>query len=72
MYIVTYLHETNINGTLGHSDGYEVFDNFIDARQRYIKLLQDENLDSASISRPIVSTDYETIQNPSNPVKHDH
>ena len=72
MYIVTYLHKTNINGTLGHSDGYEVFDNFIDARQRYIELLQDENLDSASISRPIVSTDYETIQNPSNPVKHDH
>ena len=64
MYIVTYLHETNINGTLSHSDGYEVFDNFIDARQRYIELLQDENLDSASISRPIVSTDYETIQNP--------
>ena len=64
MYIVTYLHETNINGTLRHSDGYEVFDNFIDARQRYYELLQDQNLESASISRPIVSTDYETIQNP--------
>lgn len=25
---------------------------------------EDENLDSASISRPIVSTDYETIQDP--------
>jgi hypothetical protein len=64
MYIVIYLHETNINGTLGHSEGWEAFDKFIDARQRYIELLQDENLDSASICRPIVSTDYETIQNP--------
>ena len=72
MYIVTYLHETNINGTLGHSEGYEVFDNVIDAQERYMELLQDENLDSASISRPIVSTDYETIQDPSNPVKHEH
>ena len=72
MYIVIYLHETNINGTLGHSEGWEAFDNFIDARQRYIELLQDENLDSASICRPIVSTDYETIQNPSNLVKHEY
>ena len=72
MYIVTYLHETNINGTLGHSQGYEVFDNIIYAQERYMELLQDENLDSASISRPIVSTDYETIDNASNLVKHEY
>jgi hypothetical protein len=64
MYIVTFLHATNTNGYLGHSDGYEVFNNFIDARQRYDELLQDKDLDSASICRPIVSTEYETIKNP--------
>lgn len=64
MYIVIYLHETYINGTLGHSEGWEAFDNIIYAQERYMELLQDETLESASICRPIVSTDYETIRNP--------
>ena len=71
MYIVIYFHETNINGTLSHSEGWEAFDNFTDARKRYVYLLQGENLESASICRPIVSTDYKTIHNPDNLVKHD-
>jgi len=58
MYIVIYFHETNIGGILGHEDGWEAFDNASDATDRYQELLQDENLDSASICRPIVSTDY--------------
>ena len=61
MYIVIYWTEADY---LGDSEGWEGYDNFIDAHQRYVELLQDEDLLTASICRPIVSTDYETIQNP--------
>jgi hypothetical protein len=61
MYIVIYWTESDYSGD---SEGWEGYDNFIDAHKRYIELLQDEDLLTASICRPIVSTDYETIQNP--------
>jgi len=55
MYIVIYC---SLISEAVNQDGWEAFDNGEDATARYRELLQDENLISASICRPIVSTDY--------------
>ncbi len=55
MYIVIYWTESDY---IADQQGWEAFDNGEDATARYQELLQDEDLISASICRPIVSTDY--------------
>lgn len=62
MHIVIHCHGhqafANQDGWEASEDGWEAFDDIEDATARYRELLQDDNLISASICQPIVSTDY--------------
>lgn len=63
MYILVYTlqkHLSDDKKTKLHIDSYEAFETFEDARTRYEEILQQDDLYIASITSPIISTDYNT------------
>jgi hypothetical protein len=61
-YIVVAFYKLRTAGEWVHEDEWSVYDNYKDARGAYNRLIEDEGVQSASITVPIESTDYDCIE----------